>query len=240
LREKNDQLKVSYYALVPDVPENKWPSEVDLRKPFQDLATLFAEMSTSVMNTVGLLSSDTTLSSDKFHYIGRMLHYRSNAESTEGEGNPFWCGAHYDHSCFTTLMPASYFVDGQQIPEPKEAGLFVRGAEDTVFRKVVADDPDVMLFQVGEFAQLATNDEVQATEHRVHKASGKIERYALAVFSGVSMDTVVNSTSILTKDARYAGNAGEPCTFGQWNKASLQRYIVEQASEDEALSTSLN
>jgi isopenicillin N synthase-like dioxygenase len=70
-------------------------------------------------------------------------------------------------------------VGETKVPEPPEAGLFVK--VQGTFKKVAAD-PEVMMFQVGEFGQLVTNDAIRATEHRVHKAPDSIERYAMALF----------------------------------------------------------
>jgi isopenicillin N synthase-like dioxygenase len=143
-----------------------------------------------------------------------MLYYR---ESVEGAAdNTFWCGSHFDHGLFTALIPAFY----------KEAGLFVRTHQDGIFKKVVASDLDVLMFQVGEFGQLITNDGIRATEHRVHKASGAIERYTMALFFDAPKDTVVHSTSELTSDSRYGGSKGIPFTYGHWSEESFKRYIA--------------
>lgn len=112
--------------------------------------------------------------------------------------------------------------------EPSEAGLFVRVSEEAPFKKVSAEDFDVMMFQVGEFGQLVTDDGIRATEHRVHKAIGAIERYTLAVFYNAPMDIPVYSKSILTNDARYGAERGEACTYRHWTEASFQRYVVKE------------
>ena len=140
----------------------------------------------------------------------------------------FWCGAHFDHSLFTVILPAVYFVNGKRVPEPPEAGLFVRTSKENSFKKVFAEDFDVMMFQIGEFGQIVTDDAVRATEHRVHKAVGAIERYTFALFYNAPMDIPIYSTSILTDDARYGAKSGEPCTFSYWEEASFQRYLVKE------------
>ncbi len=219
-----DDLKVSYYGLVPDSPLNKWPKEVDLKTPFQELGMLISKTGQAVMDKIGLLGSATGIRLDDAPRYGRMLYYR---KSTEGStDNPFWCGSHFDHSVFTGLLPAFYFVNGEPVAEPIEAGLFVKTTADGVFKKVLANDPDVLMFQVGEFGQLITNDGIRATEHRVHKASGAIERYTMALFFDPPMDAMVTSFSELTKDPRYGGMAGEPCSYRKWHEASFKRYIV--------------
>jgi len=221
-----DDLKVSYYAWVPDHRENKWPREVDLREPFQDLGMLMVQVGEAVMEAVELIGPKTGIFLDQIPRLGRMLYYRKNSDSAFQE-NPYWCGNHFDHSMFTALIPASYFVDGKEVPEPEEAGLFVKTASGGGYRKVVAN-PDVMMFQVGEFGQLATNDGIKATEHRVHKAEGNVERYAMALFADAPMDAVVHSTSVLTKDARYGGEPGAPCSYRHWNDETFKRYIVKE------------
>ncbi len=85
-----------------------------------------------------------------------------------------------------------------------------------------------MMFQVGEFGQLVTNDGIRATEYRVHKAARAIERYILAVFYNAPMDIPIYSNSMLTNDARYGALPGEPCTYRHWHEASFQRYIVKE------------
>ncbi len=221
-----DDLKVSYYGFVPDSSLNKWPREVDLRTPFQEMGALMSQMGEEVMKKIGLLGPMTGLSIEEAPRMGRMLYYRKSEESAAE--NPFWCGAHFDHGLFTTLLPAFYFVDGEAVPEPMEAGLFVKTTVDGTFKKVKADDPDVMMFQVGEFGQLATDDTIIATEHRVHKAPGCIERYTMALFFDAPMDAEIRSHSMLTEDARYGGAPGEPCSYRTWHEASFNRYIVKE------------
>lgn len=219
-----DDLKTSYYAHVPDNTKNKWPLEVDLRGPFDALGGLMAATGELIMYKIGLLGSSTGFYLENEACIGRMLYYRKSNH----DGNPYWCGAHFDHSLFTAILPAVYFVSGEQIPEPEEAGLFVRISEETPFKKVIANDMNVMMFQVGEFGQLVKDDGIRATEHRVHKAFGAIERYTLAVFYNAPMDMPIYSKSILTKDARYGAQVGEACTSRHWHEASLKRYLVQE------------
>lgn len=220
-----DDLKVSYYGFVPDNADNKWPVEIDLKTPFQDLGILMSEMGEAVMKKIGLLGSSTGIVIDGVPRVGRMLYYRKSVDSIAD--NPLWCGAHFDHGMFTTILPAYYFMDGELVPEPMESGLFVKAGSEGVFKKVVADDPEVMMFQVGEFGQLASNDAVRATEHRVQKANSSIERYTMALFFDAPMETVIHSYSELTQDSRYGGTAGAPCSYFQWSQNSFNRYIVK-------------
>lgn len=218
-----DNLKTSYYAFIPDNSKNKWPSEVDLKTPFEDLGQTMAKMGEELMYKIGLLGKDTGLYLEGEACIGRMLYYRKSKQ----EGNPQWCGAHFDHGLFTVLLPAVYFVNGIQVKEPIEAGLFVRTSQNEPFKKVIADDLDVMMFQVGEFGQLVKNDAIRATEHRVDKPNSAIERYTFAVFYNAPMDLPIYSKSVLANDERYGAKIGEACTYRHWHEESFKRYIVE-------------
>lgn len=218
-----DDLKISYYAYVPENPQNKWPREIDLQSAFQDLGSVMAETATRVMEKIDLIGPPTGIYIGDTPKVGRMLYYQKNAD-TCGD-NPYWCGAHFDHGVFTAITPATYFVEGVEVSEPEEAGLFVNVGGP--FKKIQAD-LDVMMFQVGEFGQLATDDAIRATEHRVHKAVGSsVERYAMALFFDAPMETVIHSLSQLTQDSRYGGMAGDPCTYQRWHEESFKRYIVK-------------
>ncbi|MBS0629167.1 MAG: isopenicillin N synthase family oxygenase [Verrucomicrobia bacterium] len=220
-----DDLKATYYALVPDTNQNRWPNEVNLKTPFMELGKLMSEMGTAVMEKIGLLGPQHGISLRGVPRLGRMLYYSKCTESHND--NPYWCGSHFDHGLFTALLPAVYFEEGRQVAEPEEAGLFIKISSDGQFQKIVADDPDLLLFQVGEFAQLVTNDAIRATEHRVHKASGSVERYTMAMFFDPPMDLVVHSNSELAKDVRYGQVAGTACTAQHWYDESYNRYLVK-------------
>lgn len=218
-----DDLKVSFYTHIPDHAHNKWPKEINLRDPYLAIGLIMAEIGKAVMKTVELIGPKTGIDLDNTFQTGRMLYYKSSEVPSE---NPYWYGEHFDHALFTALLPATYFENGLQIPEPQDAGLFVKSCSDGIYRKVLADDPDVLLFQVGEFGQLALNDQIKAIKHRVQKSSGSIERYTAALYFGAPYETVIHSTSILTEDSRYSGGHGLPCSYEEWERASFARYIV--------------
>lgn len=219
-----DDLKASFYAKIPNCSENRWPEEVDLENPFSELAELLMATGERVMHEVGILGEVQGVEVEASGAVGRMLYYKNSARSQ----NPYWCGAHYDHGMFTAILPAVYFLHGERVEEPEEAGLFVRGAECEHFKKVAANDEDVMMFQVGEFGQIVSQDAIRATEHRVHRAVGAIERYTLALFFEGPAHTPILSTSSLTADERYGAEPGEPFTFAQWSQASFERYLVKE------------
>lgn len=222
-----DNLKVSYYAYVPDRPENKWPHEVDLRTSFQKLGSVMSQIGGFILDKLGIIGNKTGIQSSDVFTVGRMLYYRNAQENVDN--NPFWCGAHYDHGMFTALVPSFYFSHDEEIPEPFDAGLFVNC--NGSFKKVDAKDHDILLFQVGEFGQLITNDAIMATQHRVHKAQGDLERYTMALFFSPAMDTRIHSTSVLAQDTRY-GDAADGCTYAHWEEETFKRFIVKESQKD--------
>ena len=235
--ENNELGKIFYVKtgwLKKPTPDNTWLAKKSISGggAFLDLGMLMSQMGESVMEKIGLVGSNTGIYLNETPSFGRMLYYRKNEESAKE--NPYWCGAHFDHGLFTALLPAFYFFNGELIPEPIEAGLFVKTTLEGEFKKVVSNDPDVLLFQVGEFAQLLTNDVIRATEHRVHKAEGSVERYTMALFFDVPMDTIIHSFSELTQDERYGGEIGAPCSYNQWSEASFNRYLVKDEEEGSA------
>ncbi len=69
--------------------------------------------------------------------------------------------------------------------------------------KKVEADHSVLLFQIGEFGQLVSNDQVKATKHIVKKTLQGVERFAFALFYNLQLDYVATSHSVLTQDSRF-------------------------------------
>jgi isopenicillin N synthase-like dioxygenase len=155
---------------------------------------------------------------------GRMLHYHKVDDATYE--NLDWCGGHFDHGVFTGLMPAYYFHNGIPVAEPAEAGLYIMPSHSDQYEKFDAADKSILLFQVGEFGQLLSDDKIRATRHRVQKAQGEIERFTFALFYSASNETRVRSTSVLTEDDRYKSNQQEDgsMTYDEWQISSYARY----------------
>lgn len=218
-----DDKKASFYAFVPDRVCNKWPREVDLRTPYVELGELIFNTGKLLLNVMGL-NEFVGLKHDSLIGYGRLLHYHKESDATNA--NPDWCGAHFDHGVFTGLVPAYYFREGSEVDEPEEAGLYISHGDSEVFEKINAVDKSVLLFQVGEFGQLVSNDKIMATKHIVKKAKGGIERFTFALFYSAAADVVIKSNSKLIRDARYAQNQtpiGE-INYGNWDRASFERY----------------
>lgn len=218
-----DDKKASYYAFVPDRTRNKWPHEVDLKTAYLNLGELIFNTGKLLLNVMGL-NETIGLHHEQLVGYGRMLHYHKESDATNA--NPDWCGAHFDHGVFTGLIPAYYFRQGKEIDEPEEAGLYIARGDSTQFEKINADDKSVLLFQVGEFGQLASNDRIVATKHIVKKAKGGIERFTFALFYSGDENTVIKSTSVLCNDARYQSHDGS-INYKTWEDASFARYRAQ-------------
>lgn len=218
-----DDRKASFYAFVPDRSCNKWPKEVDLRTPYLRLGELIFKTGKLLLTAMGLNDS-IGLNDNLIIGYGRMLHYHKENDSTNA--NPDWCGGHLDHGILTGLVPAYYFRDGIEVEEPEEAGLYIVPTDGDEFKKIHASDKSILLFQAGEAGQLISNDQIKATKHIVKKAKGGIERFTFALFYNADKEFLINSTSILTKDARYLQNMSKDgsISYEKWEKASYERY----------------
>lgn len=221
-----DDKKASFYAFVPEEAANVWPSEVDLKTPYLALGELIFQTGKHILNVIGL-NERVGLKPEGIRGYARMLHYHKVGTATDN--NPDWCGAHLDHGLFTGLMPAHYYRDGALIDEPEEAGLYIVPSNASQFEKVHATDRSILLFQVGEFGQIASNDRIKATRHIVKKAKGDIDRFTLAVFFNSASDAVIHSSSVLTQDERYASNQNSDgsITYKEWERASFERYRAQ-------------
>lgn len=239
-----DSAKHSLYELVPDVPGvNKWPDDCNLGTPvrnsYEAIAELMVQVGMKVMEAIGLIGGDSPVQVAS-HHVGRGLHYTKNDPR-----NPFSCGAHKDHGYFTGLLPGIHYYQDKTIDEPEEAGLYVKKTGATHFQKVDSSDRKILYFQIGETAQLAHNDRVIATEHRVAAIDpdsplADAERFTLAVFFALGMDHVIRSSSVLTQNnPRWKGTPvpGMPgvteSTFGQFHNSTLD-YFRKQSEEKPA------
>jgi isopenicillin N synthase-like dioxygenase len=221
-----DDKKASFYAFVPDHHKNIWPVEVNLKSSYLELGSLIFNIGKLVLNVIGL-NEQVGLKHDHLIGYGRMLHYHK--ESDTMNINPNWCGEHFDHGLFTGLIPAYYFCNDKEVDEPDDAGLFIKPNNGSSYEKINASDKSVLLFQVGEFGQLISNDRIKATKHKVKKTNSEIERFSFALFYSADENLIIQSVSELTKDARFIKNKfdDENISYGKWEKASYDRYRVK-------------
>lgn len=214
-----DVSKSSYYAIYPDHDKNKWHN-AGLRAAYLDLAKIVHDVGENVMRGVGMLGEGTVLESlDGAHDVGRMLHYTDCLPDDE---NPHWCGPHRDHGLITGLTLPEYRVRGEPVEAPSGAGLMIE--VDGEYRHVVAPKESI-LYQIGDFGQLLTGDEVEGTRHLVNKPETlveNLERHTFALFFDPPLETRVREgvESVLTSDPRYSPGV----TFNDWHLRSLEGY----------------
>ncbi|EKD54532.1 MAG: hypothetical protein ACD_60C00072G0001 [uncultured bacterium] len=218
-----DDKKASFYANVPDHSHNKWPAEMDLRTPYLELGGLIFSVGKLLLDLIGL-NDAMGLQHKHLKGYGRLLHYHKGNDVNNADMD--WCGAHFDHGVFTGLIPAYYFQEDKEIDEPSDAGLYIVPTNGHNFEKILVPDKSTLLFQVGEFGQLISNDKIMATKHTVKKAQGAIERFTFALFYSADDNTVIRSCSRLIKDTRYSENqfSDGSINYGKWQDASFARY----------------
>ncbi|STX27818.1 Uncharacterised protein [Legionella beliardensis] len=218
-----DTQKASYYACVPDQPLNKWPTEVNLKTAYLALGELIFTVGKQLLNKMGLNDS-VQLNHELLTGYGRMLHYHGSQNGPDSHED--WCGAHHDHGLFTGLIPAAYFHQGSEIEEPENTGLYIMSNNSKAFEKVKLPNKSTLLFQVGEFGQLLSNDRFIATKHMVKKAPVGVERFTYALFYSPDENMLIKPNSILTNDLRYLENQDIKgfINYKRWSKASLARY----------------
>ncbi len=96
-----DDLKVSYYAFIPESPQNRWPVETELQSGYLELGTLMSAMGKVVMDKINLIGPSTGIFLGDISQVGRMLYYQKSGDTSID--NPYWCGEHFDHGLFTVV-----------------------------------------------------------------------------------------------------------------------------------------
>lgn len=206
---KLDTHKGSYYATIPEErapAPNIWPDMTPFKESFLQLASIIYTCGEEILSLVGLPSNELT-------GLGRMLYYGPIANQDSYDN---WCGSHRDHGLLTGLCPGVTFKDGECVPCPPGAGLYVQGKE-------IRLPQDSLIIQVGEAAELVSNGRFKATEHSVRKAYGGYERYSFAVFFDPPPDYIIDS-NISTYDDRYK----QGMKYAEWSKATYMKYNQSQ------------
>jgi isopenicillin N synthase-like dioxygenase len=201
---KLDTFKASYYVKVPEDGENLWPQSKEFKKAYLTLANIIFETGKELLPEIGLDLKDVS-------GLARMLFY-APVGTENNDGNPNWCSEHRDHSVITGLCAATFVKDGNIISKPENCGLYVRG-ESVSFPK------DLLIFQIGETAQLMSNGRLTATDHLVKKSLENCERFTMALFFDCDMDTPIFSTV-----TEYNDRFTQGMTYREWSTASFNKY----------------
>jgi isopenicillin N synthase-like dioxygenase len=154
----------------------------------------------------------------------RLLHYFPTSSSTStspppstssasDEENDDWCATHLDHGCLTGLTSAMFIDESSstdkltETPSPSPpAGLYIKSRTSTIHK--VSIPRDALAFQTGETLELITQGKFKAVPHFVRgvdatdldgeKASMKVARNTLAVFTQPNLDEVVDVKTGMT------------------------------------------
>jgi isopenicillin N synthase-like dioxygenase len=200
-----DAFKGSYYAAYPEdhaATPNLWPCQdvPEFKQNFLNLVKIIFHTGQEIMPLINVSMEAVA--------FARMLYYGPihNPKAVE------WCGEHRDHGLLTGLCSGTYYLNGQKTSQPSGTGLFIRGEEISV--------PDnVLLFQIGEIADLITDGAVTATDHQVRKAVGGYERYNLAVFLSPLPTYAVQSNLTKYNDRFLPG-----ILYSEWAQRSFAKY----------------
>ena len=205
-----DTFKGSYYVAIPEGCDGKeclWPESKSFKEAYLNLSSLIYQTGKELMPQVGL-------DLDQVTGMARMLYYAPVNENTN-DTNPNWCAEHRDHSVITGLCPAIFVKGGEIVSKPSNCGLYVKGES-------VSFPNDVLIFQIGETAQLITDGKITATDHYVKKAIGDYERYTMALFFDCDKEI-----SIYSSVTEYNDRFRQGMTYGEWSEASFNKYKKE-------------
>lgn len=217
-----DHFKESYYIKYPEVETspNIWPQTIpQFKETYLKLAKV---MFNTQLEVLGHMSKSV----DDIQGLGRVLYYRDVLPEND-DGSKWWNTLHCDHGWLTGLTPEIYVKDGQIVPKPEGTGLHILGKEISV-------SDDIMLIQIGEVMELASDGELTATKHEVLKAFG-YKRFAVAMFLDVPDDFVINCTNDLVKQ-KYKDRYEEGITYKEWGDKSLRKYNPSLYGQDSSLS----
>lgn len=204
-----DTYKGSYYAYLPEGSSpNIWPDIPHFRERYTALAEIILKTGNEILPLLRI--------NVETYGVGRMLHYSTVSKEND---NPYdlWCGEHRDHGLFTGLCPEFYYKNGQKVSKPKDSGLYILDKE-------ISPPEDVLMFQIGEMAELLTQGRVQATRHYVKKAYDGHERFTFALFFASTRSLPVppqNDARVLQK---YQDRYIEGMTTEDWHQRSLSKY----------------
>ena len=249
---KPDLSKGSFYAN-PETDEpiqeagfyypNVWPGAAlpELEPAFKDLGSLIIKtgqlLAKHIDQYVERVSPNYVpgtmqkmLTGYKSH-IGRLLHYFPQ-QKVEHE----WCGWHNDHGALTGLTCAVYIDErtGENVSNDEiqddQSGLFVRSRTGETLKARLKSD--LLLFQIGETAQVVSGGQLQATPHSVQVSDklANISRNTLAVFMEPGPDFPMKCAD---EGSVFIEHEGVPplrnrwksgMNFGEFHHATLSYY----------------
>jgi isopenicillin N synthase-like dioxygenase len=184
---------------------NQWPAYKEFRKIMYQYNDAILAFSKKLMRLIALALD---LKEDYFDHMAdfpmgglRALHYPSQEVSTD-----VGIGAHADYSWFTLVNQLSD-TPALEVLNPNGQWISAPPTKNT------------LVVNVGDFLEMATNNEFVSTVHRVVNRTGK-ERYSIPYFFSPSQDVMIETVPTCIK----AGEEGmKPIKAGDWQRERLLR-----------------
>jgi len=196
-----------------------WPSEVpELEAAFKTMSRIIYETAKPILAQCDAIvkakypAHDRALFEKTFPrsrlVVGRLLHYYAGVEDS-------WCGWHNDSSVITGLVPAMWLDDmtGDELQSlDTTAGLYVQGRGGAIER--VSVPKDVLLFQIGEAAQILSGGVLQATPHSVRghisdPGALQVSRESFALFMEPQWDMAIGPPEGASYEDVLRGEEGD-------------------------------
>ena len=184
---------------------NQWPESKEFRTIWYEYSDAILDFSRKLMRMIALaLDLDESYFDHMAHFPTgglRALHYPSQEIY-----NDVGIGAHADYSWFTLVNQLS---ENPALEVLNHNGQWIS----------VPPIKNTLVVNVGDFLEMATNNEFVSTVHRVVNKTGK-ERYSIPYFFSPSSDVMIETIpSCVTPEK----GAMKPIKAGDWNRERLLR-----------------
>ena len=197
----NEDLKNQYPC---DYSDNIWPTDdvPEMEHATKSMGKIQVEILTNLCQQFDRFMNQKTGGQHKIGFFednmvkcfkSRLLHYfplsRTASTSTQKDDDiDSFCGWHLDHSCLTMLLSPLYLdMNGNKIPAPSDAGLYVKVRDGTNVKVNIPED--CLGVQLGETMQVLSGGILRATPHCVKASMDKdVSREQLAMFAACDLD----------------------------------------------------
>ena len=239
-----DYLKGSFYANPEiDSPVNPgdWADNIWPKKSFPELEPAFKTLGQQIIHVSALVSQQidqmislrskfykpntiNDITSTHKNHISRLIYYYP-----QNEAKNEWVSWHKDFTTLTALTTSIYLnhltgeIFSDKELESSNVGLFVMNRNREIVK--IRVEPDTLLLQVGEVAQILSGGILEATPHGVLNdgLQKNISRVTFAVFMQPKGDYVIDCD---TPENVFIEHEGIISLKGRWEpKTSFNEYI---------------
>jgi len=195
----NEELKNKFPC---DYSDNIWPSAdvPEMEGATKEMGKIQVEITTRLCQQFDQYLHKVTGGQHKIGFFednmvkcfkSRLLHYfpiKNMKTSNSNDDIDSFCGWHLDHSCLTMLLSPLYLdLNGNKLPPPSDAGLYVKVRNGTNVKVSIPED--CLAVQLGETMQVLSGGILRATPHCV-KASmmSSVSREQFAMFTACDLN----------------------------------------------------